>query len=142
MTTQASELFARWVAEPDVRRIGWQDIGADGTRYALLHGRRDLAGEAFIYAFWLPGGFWDAPHFHSADARVAVIQGELRLGYGPAFDPPAALPHRAGSELLVPAGAVHFDGSQVDTLILGLAVGPWITTYLDPNQRGSAGTPD
>ena len=31
----------------------WQDIGTDGTKYTLLEGRRDTAGEAFTYAISL-----------------------------------------------------------------------------------------
>jgi hypothetical protein len=41
----------------------------------------------------------------------------------------------------VPAGMPHFDGSHEDTLIIGVASGPWITTYADPSHRPSAGTP-
>ena len=37
--------------------IAWQELGADGTRYALLEGRRDQAGEPFSYAFFIPAGF-------------------------------------------------------------------------------------
>ncbi|MEO7587695.1 MAG: hypothetical protein ABIS84_06665 [Arachnia sp.] len=35
----------------------------------------------------------------------------------------------SGSFLWVPAGAVHFDGANEDTVIIGTAVGPWDTTY-------------
>ena len=31
------------------KNIVWQEIGADGTKYALLEGRSDAAGEAFTY---------------------------------------------------------------------------------------------
>jgi hypothetical protein len=31
----------------DAKSIKWQNIDADGTKYALLEGRRDVPGEAF-----------------------------------------------------------------------------------------------
>jgi len=43
--------------------------------------------------------------------------------------------------VIVPAGTVHFDGSDVDTVIIGTAVGPWSTTYFDGSLPASAGTP-
>lgn len=121
--------------------IPWQETAPDGTRYALLEGTRDRAGEPFTYAFHIPAGFWDPAHSHSADARVLVVRGTLWLGYGEALDRAAMVAYPAGSFVLVPAGAWHFDGSDEDTLILGVALGPWSTTYVDPDHRPSAGTP-
>lgn len=36
--------------------IPWQTQGSGGTRFALLEGRRDQAGAAFSYAFFIPAG--------------------------------------------------------------------------------------
>ena len=120
--------------------IRWDDTAPDGTRYALLEGRRDVAGQAFSYAFFLPAGFWDAPHSHTADARIFVVCGGLRLAYGAGFDRTATMAFGPGSYAVVPAGAVHFDGADEDTLIIGTAVGPWRTDYVDPGAAPSAGT--
>jgi hypothetical protein len=120
--------------------IPWQEIGADGTKYALLEGRRDQAGVAFTYAFFLPAGFWDAPHWHIADARVSVISGKLKLAYGTSFDRTKTEVFGPGAFALVPANAIHYDGADEDTLIIGTAVGPWGTLYVDPTILPSAGT--
>lgn len=119
--------------------IQWEEVAEDGTKYALLEGRRD-APKAFSYAFYIPTGFWDPPHAHTADARVFVLSGALYLGYGEVFERERLQAHPAGSYLLVPAGAHHFDGSDEETLIIGTAVGPWTTHYVDPSFVGSAGT--
>jgi hypothetical protein len=121
--------------------IAWQDIGADGTRYALLEGLRDQAGTVFSYAFFIPAGFWDPAHWHTADARVFVASGTLCLGYGTMLDRAEAKAYPAGSYVVVPAGARHFDGSDEDTLIFGTATGPWATLYVNPDHTASAGTP-
>ncbi len=121
--------------------IPWAASGANGTRFALLEGVRDLAGTAFSYAFAIPGGVWDSPHRHSATARVFVARGTLRIGYGPSADKSKAMSYPAGSYVVVPAGALHYDGADEDTVIIGTAVGPWSTTYLDGSAPASAGTP-
>jgi quercetin dioxygenase-like cupin family protein len=108
--------------------IPWERTKEDGTKSATLNGTRD-PGVAFTYAFFLPAGFWDMPHSHMADARVFVVSGELRLAYGETLDRSAATSYGPGSYLFVPAGAVHFDGAEVDTIIVGVAVGPWSTDY-------------
>jgi hypothetical protein len=52
------------------------------------------------------------------------------LGYGHKLDPATADRHPTGSFLDVPAGAVHYDGADQDTVLLGTAVGPWSTNYI------------
>ncbi len=94
---------------------------------------------SFTYAFFIPAGVWDAPHSHSADARVFVARGVIRLGYGDAMNKARAVAYPAGSYLLVPAGVRHFDGADQDTVIYGVAVGPWSTTYA-ADAPSSAGT--
>ena len=120
--------------DPD--RIAWQEINPDGTKYALLEGRRDRPGEAFTYAFFIPAGVWDRAHWHSADARVVVVRGVLRLGYGDSLDVAATREYPLGSYLLVPAETHHFDGADVDTIIIGTATGPWETHYVRDTKRG------
>lgn len=124
-----------------VDQIPWQTAGASGTRFALLEGRRDQAGTAFTYAFSIPAGVWDGPHSHSATARVFVAKGALRIGYGLSNDRTATRTYPAGSVVIVPAGAVHYDGADQDTVIIGTAIGPWSTRYVDGSSPTSAGTP-
>lgn len=110
--------------------IPWEITHGDGTRSATLVGTRD-AGVTFSYAFFIPAGVFDAPHTHLADAHLHVARGELRLGYGTAFDPDHTSVFPAGSFLFVPRGAVHFDGAFDDTILIGTATGPWNTEYVD-----------
>jgi len=121
--------------------IPWQTTGANGTKFALLEGERDKAGMPFSYAFFIPAGVWDSPHHHSATARVFVARGSLKIGYGTAMNRSKVETFPAGSYLVFPAGAVHFDGADEDTLIIGTAVGPWATAYHDGSAPASAGTP-
>lgn len=128
---------AGWTAD----KIPWQNAASNGTKFALLEGSRDKAGTAFSYAFFIPAGVWDSPHRHSATARVFVARGILKIGYGSIADKSKVKSYPTGSYVVVPAGAVHFDGSDEDTMIIGTAIGPWATTYVDGSSPASAGTP-
>jgi hypothetical protein len=127
-------------ASVDPDRIVWSRVNPDGTKFALLDGVRDNPGVSFSYAFFIPAGVWDAAHSHAATARVFVARGALKLGYGGRIDKPKASIFPAGSYLLVPAGARHFDGADVDTIIIGTAIGPWSTDYVEATAKPSAGS--
>jgi len=118
----------------DAKSIKWQDIGADGTKSALLEGRRDVPGEAFTYAFFIPAGYHEH-HWHSADARVAVIQGALKVNFGESLDLEHMTAYPVGSFLLVPANVKHTMSADVDTIIIGTAVGPWATHHHGEHQH-------
>lgn len=114
-----------------IEDIVWDQTNPDGTRSATLVGSRQ-PGVTFTYAFFIPSGVWDEPHSHIADAHLVVALGELRLGYGNSLDRDITARYPAGSFLYVPGNAVHFDGAEEDTVLLGTAVGPWSTDYLSP----------
>lgn len=109
--------------------IVWDQVNGDGTKSATLVGTRDR-GVMFSYAFFIPAGFYDRPHHHCAAAHLQVASGTLRLGYGTSFELDRTTVHPAGSFLYVPAGAVHFDGAEEDTVLIGTATGPWDTVYV------------
>jgi quercetin dioxygenase-like cupin family protein len=112
-----------------LEEIPWDEPGDDGTRCATIMGSR-AAGELFTYAFQIPAGVWDEPHSHCAAAHLVVASGTLRLGCGPHPDRSRAVAYPAGSVLFVPAGAVHYDGAEEDTVLIGTAVGLWSTDYV------------
>jgi hypothetical protein len=84
----------------------------------------DVPWQAFTYAFLIPAGYHEH-RWHSAGARVAVIQDALKVSLGETL----GLAHMTvGSFLLVPANVKHTMAAKVDTLIIGTAVGPWART--------------
>lgn len=120
-----------YAVTPD--HIEWDEVHPDGTKSATLVGTREV-GVAFTYTFWIPAGFWDGAHSHSAAAHLVVAQGELRLGYGASERRDATSRFPTGSFVYVPAGAIHYDGAEIDTLLIGTAVGPWATEYIQPSS--------
>jgi hypothetical protein len=108
--TASNSTSAKGPQSWDAKSIQWQDIDTDGTKYA----------------FFIPAGYHEH-HWHNSDARVAVIQGALKVSFGETLDLEHMTAYPVGSFLLVPASAKHTMGADVDTIIIGTAMGPWAT---------------
>ena len=121
---QESKSPQGWTA----KTIQWQSTSPDGTKWAVLEGKSDVPGQAFTYAAFVPAGYTDH-HAHSSDARGAVIQGALKVGFGP--NPSHLETYPVGSFLFVPADVEHTMAADEDTILIGTAVGPWATHHHD-----------
>ena len=117
----------------NAKHIVWQETSSDGQKWSVLEGDKDAPGKAFTYAFFLPAGCWEH-HSHNQDARVAVIEGALKLAIGPTLDKKGAKTYPTGSYLFVPANVEHTMGADVDTIGIGTAIGPW-KTHHDEQHR-------
>jgi quercetin dioxygenase-like cupin family protein len=118
----------------NAKNIEWQKIDPDGTKWSVLEGRSDVAGEAFTYAAFIPAGFHDF-HSHSSDARVAVVQGVLKVSFGETSDLEHLKSYPVGSFLFVPANVSHTMAADEDTIIIGTAVGPWHTHHSEDHHH-------
>lgn len=118
----------------DARTIEWQQTDPDGSKWAILEGHSDVPGEAFTYAALIPAGHCEH-HWHSSDARVAVIQGTLKVSFGETLDLEHLKSYPVGTFLYVPANAKHTMAADVDTIIIGTAVGPWQTHHGEQHQH-------
>lgn len=118
----------------NAKNIEWQKTDPDGTRWSVLEGRSEVAGEAFTYAAFIPGGFHDF-HSHASDARVAVVQGILKISFGETPDLEHLKSYPVGSFLFVPANVRHTMAADEDTIIIGTAVGPWHTHHPEDHQH-------
>ena len=112
----------------NAKTIAWQKVDPDGTKWAVLEGRSDVPGEAFTYAAFVPAGYHDF-HSHASDARVAVVQGVLKVSFGETVDLEHVKSYPVGSFLFVPANVKHTMAADEDTIIIGTAVGPWHTHH-------------
>jgi len=110
------------------RAIVWPAADTDGTKFVFLEGRNDRPGRTFSYAYFMPAGYWEH-HWHSGEVRVFVMSGALRVSYGDKLDSASARTYPAGAFLYVPAGKAHTMGADVNTIIIGIATGPWKPHY-------------
>lgn len=135
---QTNPLMASLISKPrhaptywKVDSIRWDTTFADGTKLAILEGPRDIPGQAFSYAFYMPDGIWVPPHWHCADARVFVVKGTLLLGFQAQFDKSKVVEMRAGDYFVAPFRQPHYEGSRGETVIIGTGIGPWCTVELN-----------
>lgn len=117
-------------------QIHWQDIpGGHGAQLATLAGNPAGTG-LYVQRVRFPPHLMDRPHWHPHDRHVTVIKGTWFTGTGATFDPTKAVPLPAGSYMLHPAHALHWDGSNSDAEVIVqiVGIGPADTVQADPRQ--------
>jgi quercetin dioxygenase-like cupin family protein len=101
-----------------------------GPEQAVLFGDPSKPG-LYVIRVHFPPGAHSNPHFHSHDRHATVIKGVWWNGTGPDLDFNKATPMRAGSYVLHPAGAVHWDGAaEEDVIVQIIGEGPVETTQV------------
>jgi hypothetical protein len=116
--------------------VQWHDIpGGHGAQVATLYGNPDRPG-TYIVRVKFPPHLMDLPHFHPHARYVTVLEGTWYTGTGDLFDPAHAVPLPAGSLMVHPGRAAHWDGSAGDgTVIVQITgEGPSESTPVDPRQ--------
>ena len=116
--------------------VHWVDIpDAHGAKMAVLVGDPDKPGP-YVIRVRFPPHVMDRPHWHPKDRYVTVLQGTWYAGTGNTFDVAQATPMPAGSFMMHPAHASHWDGSATsEPVIVQISgEGPGTTTLVDPKQ--------
>ena len=103
----------------------------NGPQITLVSGDPSKEGFYILRARFLPGVF-SRPHYHATDRHVTVIKGTWYTGTDASFDRDKTVPLEAGSYMMHPAGAVHYDGAKDEEVIVEIkGLGPTPTTYLE-----------
>jgi quercetin dioxygenase-like cupin family protein len=116
--------------------VQWRDIpNSHGVQQAILLGDPDKPGMYVVRVRFAPH-VMDAPHWHPRARYVTVLEGTWYAGTGSTFDVAKAVPLKAGSFMLHPAKAVHWDGSAGSEPVVVQIVGkgPAQTFQVDPKQ--------
>jgi quercetin dioxygenase-like cupin family protein len=107
-----------------------------GPQQAVIFGDPSKPG-LYVIRVHFPPGFHSNPHFHSQDRHATVIKGVWWNGTGEELDFNKARPVTAGSYVLHPAGAVHWDGAgDEETIVQIVGVGPVETTPVGKPEPG------
>ncbi len=108
--------------------------GYDGVQFAVMQGDPSKPGLYVIRAKFSPGAM-TRPHWHPEDRFVVVLQGTWYTGEGDTFDPDKTQPLKAGSFMMHPAKAHHYDGAKDEEVIVQIVgIGPSATNLVDPKQ--------
>jgi quercetin dioxygenase-like cupin family protein len=116
--------------------VHWRDIpDSHGAQQAVLLGDPDKPG-MYVVRVRFPPHVMDAPHWHPNARYVTVLEGAWYAGTGNTFDVAKAVPLKAGSLMLHPAKAVHWDGSAGNepVIVQIIGEGPARTIQVDPKQ--------
>lgn len=119
-----------------VEDIAWVDGPGSlepGAQVAILEGDPSAPG-VFTLRIRMPDGFRISPHWHPNPERLTVISGVFRLGDGETFDAAATTPLRPGSYTSMPPGMRHFAVTEGETVIQLTSTGPWVITYVHPED--------
>jgi quercetin dioxygenase-like cupin family protein len=109
--------------EPDFVRIApaevrWRDVpDSHGVQQAILLRDPEKPG-MYVVRVKFPPHVMDAPLWHPNARYVTVLEGTWYAGTGDQFDSAKAVPLKAGSFMLHPAKAVHWDGSAGDEPVI------------------------
>ena len=117
---QANEVS--YEPDPDYPELG----------YAALSGDPAKAG-VYVIRLRIPPGLTFPPHYHDQDRHITVISGVWAFGKGRSGSCEDTVPMPAGSYVMHPKGAIHFDGAcgnePVEVQIIG--TGPVKTIAVD-----------
>ena len=110
----------KWVDEPD----------GLGVQRAVIQGDPSKPG-IYVVRIKFPAGVMSNNHRHREDRHAIVLRGTWWTGTGDEFAPDKTVPLKAGSYMMHPAGASHFDGAKDEEVMLQLiGVGPSETNHL------------
>jgi quercetin dioxygenase-like cupin family protein len=116
--------------------IQWRDIpDSHGAQQAVLLGDPQKPG-MYVVRVRFPPHVMDAPHWHPKARYVTVLEGTWYAGTGDTFDVTKAVPLKAGSFMLHPAKAVHWDGSagSEPVVVQIIGEGPAQTIQVDAKE--------
>ena len=116
--------------------VQWKEVPSSrGVQIATLTGDPAKPG-IYVQRVRFPPHVMDRPHWHPDERHVTVLKGTWYTGTGDTFDPEHAVLLKAGSYMMHPAKAVHWDGAGGDeeVIVQVIGYGPSGTTPQDSSQ--------
>jgi len=116
-------------------QVEWKDRpGYEGVKFAIIYGDPSKSGLYVVRAKFSPGTM-TRPHWHPEDRHVIVVSGTWYTGEGDDFDPDKTVPLKAGSYMMHPAKAHHYDGAKGEEVVVQIVgIGPSNTTLVHPEK--------
>lgn len=110
-----------------------------GVRMAVLAGDPGQPG-VFTLRLELPAGTRVQPHFHLTDEYLTVISGTFLVGMGDSLDVAKSTVLPAGGFVTVPANMHHYASARGRTVVQVSAMGPFVLTYVHPQDQPQVGS--
>lgn len=104
-----------------------------GAQMAVLDGDPSKPG-MFVLRVKFPDGYKVPPHWHPTDESVTVLSGSLMAGMSEKWDEASMKTFTAGGFARMPKKTPHYVMAKGETVIQLHAMGPFMVTYVDPND--------
>ena len=112
-----------------------------GAQVAVLQGNPFASG-TYTLRLKMPKGYIVPPHFHPTDEMVTVISGNLLFAHGDSVNRKAATPLHAGGFFTAAKGEHHYVVARAPTIVQIHGEGPFVITYVhpqdDPQKKGNS----
>lgn len=105
--------------------IPW--VERNGSASLTLYGNASQPGGIYVSLLRRPFDNWSAPHTHSTERYVTVLQGTFLAGTGPVQDKNRVEPLKAGTVVSETPNRMHYDGvgeDGVTLLFIGMGGAP------------------
>lgn len=107
------------------------DFIEPGAELVVLAG--DPGAGPFTARLRLPEGYDIHSHTHPEPKYLTVIEGALHIGFGPELDKSEGMRVEAGSFVRVPAGHMHYEWFEEETVLQVHMNSPIVVDYVDPD---------
>jgi quercetin dioxygenase-like cupin family protein len=104
-----------------------------GAEVSVIEGPLN-ENKPFIFRIKFGSDWKVPPHRHPVLTHVTVISGMFRLGLGDNFDESKIVSYAPGAVIILPPGEAHFAHMTENTVIQVHGIGPWGTSWVDPND--------
>ena len=104
-----------------------------GAQLAVIDGDPTKTGP-FVLRVKFPDGFKVMPHWHPTDENVTVLSGTLMAGMGEKWDEAAMKTFTAGGFARMARKTPHYVMAKGETVVQVHATGPFVLTYVNPND--------
>src|SRR4051794_33883230 len=111
----------------DAAKLAWKDgppTMPKGTKAAVLEGDPKQPG-MFTMRLRVPAGSKVMPHWHPRPERVTILSGQVKVGFGDAWDDKAMHSFGPGDFYVNPPNSHHFVGFPRTSVIQITGEGPW-----------------
>lgn len=108
--------------------------------FAVVSGDPGKSG-LYVVRAKVPAGYKIMPHWHPTDEHVTVLSGTMAFGMGESFDKASMKEVPAGGYALLPAEMRHYAMAKTAATIQVHGQGPFILTYVNPNDDPSKRAP-
>jgi quercetin dioxygenase-like cupin family protein len=114
--------------------VKWDSDLGFGVMSMIIQGDPSKLG-IYVQRVKFPPHTFSRPHLHPEDRHVTVIKGTWYVGTDDKWDPKSAVPLKPESYMMLPAKAVHWDGTKEEEVIVQvIGYGPSGTTLVNPQE--------